>query len=193
MPLEDPPQECKGFHNEHVNMSKRLKTMISVRDRDLLVAYYARAFDNLQQVNCRILSKAYIKAVEPGKKLNFPYNGRKVVGGVVKQLSPNTTKPPWWPFGVTHREPDHLPKVGTSFTIFLFLLAAHISLWTERIRLLVHIIREMHFSHRVTVSSLEAADRPIRHQISREKLQILDELYHVRREEEKFLDGITGR
>jgi hypothetical protein len=109
-------------------MSERLKTMVSVRDRDLLGAYYARAFDNLQQVNCRILSKAYIKAVEPRKKLNFPYNGRKVVGGVVKQLNPNTTKPPWWPFGVTHREPDHLPKVGTSFTTFHFLLAAHISL-----------------------------------------------------------------
>jgi hypothetical protein len=50
----------------------------------------------------------------------------------------------------------------------------------------------MHFSHGVSVSSLEAADRPIRHQIPREKLRILDELYRVRREEEKFLDGITG-
>ncbi|KAJ5157816.1 uncharacterized protein N7482_008916 [Penicillium canariense] len=75
-----------------------------------LALYYTQAFDSLHQANCRILAKAYIKLIEPGKQLNYPYNGRKMVAGSRRQFHPQTTTPPWWPSGVTHREPDHLPK-----------------------------------------------------------------------------------
>ena len=94
------------------------KVAISVRDANLLGCYYKKAFENLQQTNCRVLAKAYVKLVEPRKQVNYPYNGRKIVAGIPRQLDPNETKPPWWPSGVSHREPDHLPKAGKSFTLF---------------------------------------------------------------------------
>lgn len=64
---------------------------------------------------------------------------------------------------------------------------------TERIRLLVHILCELRTSHGVTARRLKEADQPIRRQISpTERLQILDEVYQVREEEEKFQEGVIG-
>jgi hypothetical protein len=90
----------------------RPEVTISITDRALLRKYYEKAFQNLQQTNCRALAKAYIKLVEPRKQMVFPYNGRIVVAGVTRQLDPEATKPPWWPRRVRHREPDHLLKEG---------------------------------------------------------------------------------
>jgi hypothetical protein len=87
--------------------------LISIHEPHTLVRMYEKAFQNLQQTNCRVLAKAYIKVVEPRKQVNYPYNGRKAIGGRTVQLDPEQTKPPWWPPQVRHREPDHLPKVGT--------------------------------------------------------------------------------
>lgn len=86
------------------------KTMLPVQNQDLLRGYYEKAFTSFKQLNCRILAKAYIKLVEPRKQVNFPYNGRKTVGGVARKFDPEETRPPWWPVGVVHREPDHLNK-----------------------------------------------------------------------------------
>jgi len=85
---------------------------LSLKDAKSLRQYYEKVFDNLQQVNCRILAKAYVKFVEPQKQVKYPYNGRKAVAGVIQQLSPEESKPPWWPSQVRHREPDHLLKAG---------------------------------------------------------------------------------
>lgn len=92
------------------------KASISIKDKDVLRRYYEKVFQNLQQTNCRVIAKAYVKLVEPRKQVNYPYNGRKIVAGSTQQLSPDETKPPWWPAGVSHREPDHLPKVGECAT-----------------------------------------------------------------------------
>ncbi|KAJ0425076.1 hypothetical protein BJY00DRAFT_200962 [Aspergillus carlsbadensis] len=130
------------------------KTMLPVKNHALLRKYYEKAFQSLKQANCRILAKAYIKLVEPRKQVNFPYNGRKLISGIPQQLDPETTKPPWWPAEVVHREPDHLLKAG-------------------RVHLLVHILYQS-----------------IRRQFSPpECLQVLDEIYRVRGEEENYLDG----
>lgn len=156
------------------SMRSNQKAFISIRDKDFLRRYYEKIFQNLQQTNCRVLAKAYVKLVEPRKQVNFPYNGRKIVAGQTQQLDPDDTKPPWWPTGVSHREPDHLPKA-------------------ERIRLLVHILCELRSSYGITARKLKAADQPIRRQILPvERLAILDEVYQVREEEEKFLDEVTG-
>ncbi|KAJ5394705.1 hypothetical protein N7509_006492 [Penicillium cosmopolitanum] len=144
---------------------------ISVNDQGFLRQYYEKVFQNLQQTNCRVIAKAYIRLVEPRKKAQYPYNGRKTVAGKIQQFSPEETKPPWWPLGVSHHEPDHLPKV-------------------ERIKLLVHILCELRASHRITAQKLKDAGRPVQLHISPiERLQLLDELYHVREEEERFLDS----
>jgi hypothetical protein len=87
---------------------------LPIQDPAAMVHVYEKAFKNLQQTNCRILAKAYIKILEPRKQVNYPYNGRKSVGGRKVQLDPEVTKPSWWPSRVRHHEPDHLPKVGMS-------------------------------------------------------------------------------
>jgi hypothetical protein len=112
LPTEGPKYEYQELCNAELRTRTANSAMISVEDRDILALYYEKVFDNLQQTNCRTLAKAYVKLVEPRKQVNYPYNGRKIIGGTVKQLDPSLTKPPWWPSGVSHREPDHLPKVG---------------------------------------------------------------------------------
>ncbi|PKY06680.1 hypothetical protein P168DRAFT_117143 [Aspergillus campestris IBT 28561] len=157
-----------------MNINCHQKTMLPVRNQTMLRRYYEKAFESLQQINCRILAKAYVKLVEPRKQVNFPYNGRKIIAGSSQQFDPELTKPAWWPSGVTHREPDHLLKA-------------------ERIRLLVHILCELRGSHNITVEKLREADQSIRRQIlPAERLQVLDEIYHVREEEERYLDGRAG-
>ncbi|KAG0160854.1 hypothetical protein PDIDSM_8385 [Penicillium digitatum] len=163
----------KTDFGRNLNLAPHQRASISVKDRGLVRLYYEKIFQNLQQTNCRIIAKAYIKLIEPRKQVNYPYNGRKIVEGRTQQLDPDATKPPWWPRGVSHREPDHLPKV-------------------ERIRLLVHMLCEMRESHGITTARLKQCDQPIRRQILPvERLQILDEAYRVREEEEKFLDGLS--
>ncbi|KGO48096.1 Protein of unknown function DUF2841 [Penicillium expansum] len=172
-PLQPSSQSKKNFGGRNLNLTTQQRASISVKERGLLRLYYEKIFQNLQQTNCRIIAKAYIKLVEPRKQVNYPYNGRKIVEGRTQQLDPETTKPPWWPHGVSHREPDHLPKV-------------------ERIRLLVYMLCEMRETHGITTARLKQCDQPIRRQILPvERLQILDEAYRVREEEEKFLDGIS--
>lgn len=109
---EDTSRHWKELCKKDFNMISDEKAMVSVKDRDILALYYMKAFESLQQTNCRILAKAYIKLVEPQKQVNYPYNGRKIVAMAPRQFDPEMTKPPWWPSGVSHREPDHLPKVG---------------------------------------------------------------------------------
>ncbi|GLA77022.1 hypothetical protein AtubIFM55763_008902 [Aspergillus tubingensis] len=174
--LEPPQSKRKRVSHEclvPMSITCHQKSMLPVRNTGLLRRYYEKAFDSLQQINCRILAKAYIKLVEPRKQVNYPYNGRKIISGSSQQFDPELTKPAWWPAGVTHREPDHLLKA-------------------ERIRLLVHILCELRESHAICVEKLKEADQSVRRQIAPvERIPVLDEIYHVREEEERYLDGRT--
>lgn len=104
-------QSKRGQQTEEQNWTVRTAT-IPINNKGLLRQYYEKVFQNLQQTNCRVIAKLYVKLVEPYKQAQYPYNGRKYVTGRMQQFSPEETKPPWWPPGVTHREPDHLPKSG---------------------------------------------------------------------------------
>jgi hypothetical protein len=60
----------------------------------------------------------------------------------------------------------------------------------ERIRLLIHILRELGESHGITAEKLREAGQDVRRQISPiERLKVLDEIYNVRNAEEKYLRG----
>ncbi|KAJ5889276.1 hypothetical protein N7504_010086 [Penicillium tannophilum] len=149
-------------------------TTISVKDKNYLRRYYEKVFQNLQQTNCRVIAKVYVKVVEPRKQAQYPYNGRKPVAGEMQQFSPEETRPPWWPIGVSHREPDHLLK-------------------HERIELLVHILCDLRVSHGITAERLKHAQECVKRQIiPPERLQLLDELYRVREQEEKLDAGEDG-
>ena len=84
-------------------------TTLEVSNGPILRRYYEKAFDAFQQVNCKVIAKAFVKVVEPRKQVSHPYNGRI---GPFQHVNPELSKPDWWPTGVTHREPDHLLKPG---------------------------------------------------------------------------------
>ncbi|KAJ5495185.1 hypothetical protein N7539_000301 [Penicillium diatomitis] len=64
---------------------------LRIGDTAKVTAYYETALKHFQQLNCRMIAKAFIKHIEPRKQVRFPYNGGKPPAG-----SP--------------REPDHLRK-----------------------------------------------------------------------------------
>ncbi|KAG5958474.1 hypothetical protein E4U57_001287 [Claviceps arundinis] len=80
--------------------------------------FYEQRFKNCQQTACKLIAKAWVKAVEPKKQSTHPYTGS------------DEKAPEWWPkpWGATkddkvrHKEPDHLYK-------------------RERVHLLAHILR----------------------------------------------------
>ncbi|RDW86657.1 DUF2841 domain-containing protein [Aspergillus mulundensis] len=154
-------------------------TTLRVGQTQVLRKYYDKAFEDLKQLSCRVVAKAWVKLVEPRKQVNFPYNGKapsssrlpKPPGQDEEKPDPEKTKPTWWPTGVRHKEPDHLPK-------------------PERIRLLKHILCNLKDSHDVTAAKLIYASLDVRSSIESEKQKsVLDEVLYVRSMEERYLDG----
>ena len=90
-PLQASSQPKKDFGGRNLNLALHQRASISVKERGLLRLYYEKIFQNLQQTNCRIIAKAYIKLIEPRKQVNYPYNGRKIVEGRTQQLNPEAT------------------------------------------------------------------------------------------------------
>jgi hypothetical protein len=117
--FSSPASTTKGLQQRRRRSEEEAKlnsrTVISLRDPHILRCYYSKVFENLQQVNCRLIAKAYVKLVEPHKQVLYPYNGRKTLAG--NELTPDETKPLWWPPGVRHREPDHLLKAGNTMDL----------------------------------------------------------------------------
>ena len=77
----------------------------------------------MKQVNCKLVAKSWIKAKEPTKQTNYPYNGgplKEEASSIFGDANPGElTKPDWWPStdnwprkGCRHKEPDHLRKDG---------------------------------------------------------------------------------
>lgn len=60
--------------------------------------YLYNCFEEFQQIPCKLLSKAWIKVIEPKKQSKYPYKQGE------------SSKPYWWPANCIHREPDHLKK-----------------------------------------------------------------------------------
>ncbi|KAA8901729.1 hypothetical protein FN846DRAFT_781031 [Sphaerosporella brunnea] len=73
------------------------------------------------------------------------------------------SKPAWWPRDVRHKEPDHLMK-------------------PERLTLLLTMLR----SRKVPIDKLEAATSEVMVQIPKERIPLLNEIYQVARQEERF-------
>lgn len=91
---------------------KKPKLLI-ISDIDEVKALLAQRFKDLQQHDCKVIAKLFIKTIEPKKQTKHPYSGG------------SGRAPSWWPpcppggndagpkVGfVRHREPDHLSKHG---------------------------------------------------------------------------------
>ena len=87
--------------------------MVSIRigDTKKVMAYYECALEHFQQVNCRMIAKAFICLIEPKKQVKHPYIGKVPAGSALgTKKDPEASKPEWWAPGVMHKEPDHLKK-----------------------------------------------------------------------------------
>lgn len=81
---------------------------IKVGDSEALWQFYDQRFRNCQQTACKLIAKAWVKAVEPKKQSNHPYTGSD-------EKAPDWWPKPWGPSRdekVRHKEPDHLYKKG---------------------------------------------------------------------------------
>ncbi|KAK2761183.1 hypothetical protein FQN54_001704 [Arachnomyces sp. PD_36] len=146
---------------------------IEIGDTEKILAFYDSAFRALQQLCCRQIAKAFIKVIEPRKQVKHPYNGGKPPPGSApgEKGDPEKTKPDWWPSLVTHKEPDHLKK-------------------PERIRLLIHLFRELGRSYNFPANKLREAEEEARRQLKcPQRAAILEEIIRIRRREESYERG----
>ncbi|GFF61232.1 hypothetical protein IFM51744_10622 [Aspergillus udagawae] len=145
---------------------------LEIGDTPKVLDYYERSLKHFQQFNCRQIAKAFIKFIEPGKQVKHPYNGGKPPAGGPpgEKGDPEKTKPEWWPADVVHKEPDHLRK-------------------DQHLSLLIHIIRKLgRFD--ITADRLQEIAHECKRQLrGPHRLQILDELFKVRRMEELYERG----
>ncbi|KAJ9482721.1 hypothetical protein VN97_g10703 [Penicillium thymicola] len=148
--------------------------MVALRigDTQKVMTYYEGALKHFQQLNCRMVAKAFIKFIEPRKQVRHPYNGGKPPPGSAPGTmgDPEKTKPEWWPPGVMHKEPDHLRK-------------------EYRIGLLLHIIRKLG-TYGITADKLkDVADDTKRSLKHTSHVEIIYEILRVRKMEERFERG----
>ncbi|KAJ5507048.1 hypothetical protein N7527_009191 [Penicillium freii] len=144
---------------------------LRIGDTQNVMAYYERALQHFQQLNCHMVAKAFIKFIEPRKQVRHPYNGGKPPGSAPGTTGdPERIKPEWWPPGVMHKEPDHLRKKYC-------------------IGLLLHIIRNLG-SYGITADKLKdvagETKRSLKHA---SEVEIIYEILRVRKMEERFERG----
>jgi hypothetical protein len=83
---------------------------IKIGDSEATWQFYDQRFRNCQQTACKLIAKAWVKAVEPKKQSNHPYTGSD-------EKAPDWWPKPWGPSRdekVRHKEPDHLYKKGSA-------------------------------------------------------------------------------
>ncbi|KAJ5794842.1 hypothetical protein N7457_001441 [Penicillium paradoxum] len=162
----------QGSDNEDFSNASTEMVPLRIGDAQKVMSYYEGALKHFQQLNCRMVAKAFIKFIEPRKQVRHPYNGGKPPPGSAPGTTgdPEKTKPEWWPPGVMHKEPDHLRK-------------------EYRIELLLHIIRKLS-SYGITADKLKdvAGDtkRSLKHA---SHVEIIYEILRVRKMEERFERG----
>lgn len=108
-----------------------------IEDRTQVLETLGRRLDQMQQLACKVILKAWIRAIEPKKQSHYPYVGsdKKKKQEAEKNTQKKRAKPkdgpdapPWWPTShqdwwklmphpecatmdeVRHKEPDHLRK-----------------------------------------------------------------------------------
>ncbi|KAI1143995.1 hypothetical protein F5Y05DRAFT_13857 [Hypoxylon sp. FL0543] len=127
-------REPDNFEDEPAVSSSSSKKGIMIRDDKAIWQFYEERFKGIQQSACKLIAKAWVKAVEPKKQSTHPYTG-------ADEKAPDWWPKPWGPGKenrVRHKEPDHLYK-------------------RERVHLLIHILRmivEPNHSQHPTVQKL---------------------------------------
>jgi hypothetical protein len=168
---------------------------LEIGDTPKVIDYYERCLGHFQQLNCRLIAKAFIKFIEPQKQVKHPYNGGKPPAGAPPGTKgdPEKTKFEWWPAGVVHKEPDHLRKDRTCTPPENLQCQVILLTDLERLSLLIHIIRKLGGSGITTDKLQEIAHDCKRQLTSSNRLQFLDEVFRVRRIEERYERGEVSK
>lgn len=186
----DSVPDCPGEESPAYPTMDRMA--LEIGDTEKVGAYYETALKHFQQLNCRQMAKAFIKFIEPRKQVKHPYNGGRPPPGAQpgEKGDPERTKPEWWPAGVVHKEPDHLKKDRKSPLLLGSLMI--LILIQERLRLLVHILRKLG-KYGITSDKLKEVAYDAKRQIKPpERMEILEEIFRVRKLEERFERGEVG-
>lgn len=103
---------CSSITNDHSasnNQINRPQIGIRLDDESRWWQWFRTAFLAIQQQACRLIAKEWIKTIHPKKQSTHPYNGNFPRN---QQADPQKTRPPYWPSGLLHREPDHIDRDG---------------------------------------------------------------------------------
>jgi hypothetical protein len=191
------------------------KKGIRIGDSDLVWKFYEQRFKNCQQTACKLIAKAWVKAVEPKKQSHHPYTGK------------DEKAPEWWPkpWGnmkderVRHKEPDHLYKKGSNparSQLVVWGISPCLSQFetddgiAERVHLLTHILRliveprsKQHPDvqksslnvgklEEITIEALSGFFSDPENPGNNKKRPYLNEIFKVARYEERYKDGAIG-
>lgn len=94
---------------------------IKIGDTAAVWSFYEQRFKNCQQTACKLIAKAWVKAVEPKKQSTHPYTGSD-------EKAPDWWPKPWGPTKddkVRHKEPDHLYKRGMYYPSYHLAFSFH--------------------------------------------------------------------
>ncbi|KAF5024950.1 hypothetical protein F66182_2964 [Fusarium sp. NRRL 66182] len=163
---------------------------IKIGNPDEVWNFYEQRFKNCQQTACKLIAKAWVKAVEPKKQSTHPYTGSD-------EKAPDWWPKPWGPTKedkVRHKEPDHLYK-------------------RERVHLLNHILRMIVEPNKrqhpdiqklnlnvkkleeITTEALSGFFADKDNPANAKKRPFLNEIFKVAKQEERFkneeIDGTT--
>lgn len=123
----DTPDNSDDDHGEEVLETDQFDTL-RADDVQGLAEYYTRGICQIGQNLLKRILKAWIRAKQPKKQSNYPYNGGKNKGQekIQKEENPGRlTAPDWWcrqedhevGRGCRHKEPDHQKKPGMLLVI----------------------------------------------------------------------------
>ncbi|KAG6021053.1 hypothetical protein E4U41_002632 [Claviceps citrina] len=168
--------------DEDVPMAVSSRKGIRISDAEAVWNFYEQRFKNCQQTACKLIAKAWVKAVEPKKQSTHPYTGSD-------EKAPDWWPKPWGPTKedkVRHKEPDHLYK-------------------RERVHLLAHILRlvvepniKQHNDLQklgLNVKKLEETTYEalssffLDNETNAKKRPYLSEIFKMARQEERFRNG----
>lgn len=101
---EDPTTAKTKNRDEPTVPVKRTSQLI-IGDWHEVNKLYVDRFQDLNQIACKLMGKAFVKIMEPKKQTHHPYT------------KGDSQAPAWWPKGVgpeyvPHKEPDHIKKRG---------------------------------------------------------------------------------
>ncbi|KAG5976220.1 hypothetical protein E4U55_007424, partial [Claviceps digitariae] len=168
--------------DEDVPMTVSPRKGIKIGDSEAIWNFYEQRFKNCQQTACKLIAKAWVKAVEPKKQSTHPYTGSD-------EKAPDWWPKPWGPTKedkVRHKEPDHLYK-------------------RERVHLLAHILRLVIEPNNKQHSDLQKLGLNVKkleettyealssffldNETNAKKRPYLTEIFKMARQEERFKTG----